>query len=612
MAKGVEGAIPPSAPSAPAPKPDPIVIIRRPPGKPRSKYRSRQRAEKSASLNTISNVPKVEGNQPRRYKNDALNKEKYIRLEYNPHPKQSLVGEAVKNGAKIIMFLAGIRSGKSYGAAYECLNLIYKFKRLPNLGYIVTPTINMGRIPRRLFIQAAGNALVRYKRASDDGPPHALLRPCPTLPTHNYLVEFHSGEYPDRMRGASVAWAWLDEAAFMKPEVLDVVMGRVMENDGVILITTSPSTQSHWTTTEVYNRAAKCGQCGQFYHDHKYKREGLKLVLNDHEPVDVTGDKTIAVIQCATFDNVHLEERFVEELKQRYLLKDPIIAKRELYGEICGFEGLVYRSFDRKIHKSPYSKLKVPEGAQIIGGIDFGVNDPFVIIWACRTGDVWHILDEYYYKGPTRAFADHVDAVKRSNPLWKRTLRYWYDPSGKQGATELVRSGLAQANRILKARRQQAVGLEWRKARIDLVTSMLLAQTADGQPLLQISPTCSNLVFEMESRKWKRYMSIGEDDRVRVMDNKGKEVDRNAGDEPAPGHDHATDALEYLTFSEHIQNRYKVVTKGSGTSQAVQPVVRIPLHWQGTMAELASSLSDHATAVLKPKNKPWSMFPTWS
>lgn len=505
--------------------------------------------------------------------------------------------------------MAGIRSGKSFGFAYECLKQIYKFKRSPSLGYIVTPTINMGRIPRRLFIQAAGDALHRYKRASDDGPPNCQMYPFQGQRTKYYLVEFHSGEHPDRMRGASVAWAWLDEAAFMKPEVYDVVLGRVMENDGVVMISTSPSTQSHWTYTEVMAHAAKCGKCGQYYHDHRLKREGDRLVPNDHEPENVTGDKSIAVIQCATFDNTHLSTELITKLKERYALKDPLIAKRELYGEVCGFEGLVYRSYQRDEHKSEWNKFNVPKDAYICAGVDFGVNDPFVVSFVARIGDTFHVVDEYYYKGPPKSLAEHVQAIKRQCPLWSRVRKWWYDPSGKQHSIELARSGLKP---MLKARKQWATGSTWLKHRIETLTSLLLARDANGAPLLRISSNCPNIIGDFESRKWKRYSVTGDDDRTRVMDQKGHEVDRNAGDEPAPGFDHGTDATEYCIVSEIVSGRYKVQSSAAAPSETENKKPALTPNAQQTADYLAQSLQEHAQQLAKPqKRDAWSFAPRW-
>lgn len=609
-----------SPPATPEPKPRRTykkktgleVSFKRPVGRPRTKPLSA--SEKLVGVP----VPDEEIDQPRRYKNCAP-KNPSLRISYDPHPKQQVFGEAIRNGAKIVLFLAGIRSGKSFAGAFECLKLIYESKKLPNLGYIVTPTVNMGRVPRRLFINAAGGALLRYKRASDDGPPNCQMMPFKGMPAKAYIVEFHSGEHPDRLRGAAPAWAWLDEAMNMKPEVYDIVLGRVMENDGVIIITTSPSTKSHWTYTEIISRAARCGRCRNFYHDHKYRRVDNKLILNDHEPTDlycdtigVKPDTSIAVIQCATFDNTHLKEDLIKTLEQKYMLKDPVIARRELYGEVCGFEGLVYRSFDRDTHRSDYTAANVPADAEIIAGIDFGVNDPFVVSFLARVGDTWHIVDEYYWQGEPRSMKKHVEDMKARCKLFHRVKRWWYDPSGKQQSIELQQCGLRN---LFKARKRFSTGVSWIRFRIDTLNELLLARDEEGKPLLRISRACPGILGDFESRKWKRYTVVGDDDRVRVMDQKGKEVDRNAGDEPAPGYDHGTDSVEYALVSEVVQGRYKVKSQNKAALKTDGPVVLGGTLPEPTALEkqLTAQMESHAAALAKPKatRDAWSFRPRW-
>ena len=584
-----------------------------PPPKARKK-RNRRGVNPSHVAPKHTLIPDSEAFQEHRLNSDGVPgaRSSKIEIAYEPHPKQALIRAAIEGGAKIIMFRAGIRSGKTFSCARECLDLIYKDKRLPNLGYIVTPTINMGRIPRRLFIEAAGDALVRYKRASDDGPPHALLLAPEGADFKYYLAEFHSGEYPDRMRGASIGWGWIDEAAYTKPEVYDVILGRLLDSGGILLISTSPSSLSHWTETEVAAHAAKCGRCGQFYYDHKWRREGLKLVPNDHEPENVTGDMKIAVIQCTTYDNIHLPEENIRELEARYALKDPIIKRRELYGEPCGFEGLVYRSFTRQEHRSDLSPWQLPKGSYVVAGVDFGVNDPFVVLFVVRADDVWHVLDEYYYTGPPISIAEHVRTMRMRSPLFQTVKKWWHDPSGKQQAIEM---GVSGVKNMLRARRRFASGKTWIMARIEAVTALLLGRAKDGGPLLRISPKCVNTIREFESRQWKRYKVEGEDGRVRVMDRKGKEADRNAGEEPVPGNDHATDALEYVIYSELVSGRYKIATQEAEEPLNVSSedyMAAMAPEMRGLNEHLMASMKDHAVAIRKPKKgESWSWGPTW-
>jgi hypothetical protein len=262
----------------------------------------------------------------------------------------------------------------------------------------------------------------------------------------------------------------------------------------------------------------------------------------------------VAVVRCSTFDNTYQEKEAIEELRKEYALKDPVIARRELFAEFAGFEGIVYQSFDRRSHRSPYSPSKLPpREAVVVGGIDFGANDPFVTVFLAKVGDTWHVVDEYYYVGPPRSMQEHFEEIK-SRPLYKRVSRWWYDPSAKQSSVDLMKFGM---KKIMAARKSNTTSKQsWRKWRSDVVTSWLRSQNHGGVPRLLFSDTVQNTIHDFENRRWKRYQAKGEDGRLRVIDLKGRESDRNAGDDFAPGDDHGTDAVEYVLCSEEIMAKY--------------------------------------------------------
>lgn len=551
-----------------------------------------------------------------------------IEINYDPHPKQDIFSLAIERGAKIVFFVAGIRSGKTVAGAYEVLKQLYKYDAVPNLGFMVSPTNAMTRTPIRIFQNAASDALVHYKRSSDQGPAHFLMKPThssvdpATKKEFYYVIEHHSGEHPDRMRGPTIAWAWLDEPQIMKPEVMDIIRGRVMESGGVILLTGTASFPGHWTKTDIIDRAYRCGLCGVCVYDHyelllgadgqpkkdQYGKETREYGPKDHEPKNCTGDPRIAVITCSTFDNTYLKASSIEELKRDYALKDPVIARRELYAEYTGFEGLVYSHFDRHTHVSEYTAATVPSDAYIAAGLDFGLNDPFVCVFLARIKDAWHVISEYYWDQGERALDDHFLGIKAAaGPIFKRVKNWWHDPSGRIVAMELSRRGLQP---MKSARRRMSSGQTWRNYRIEVLTSHIVARDEKDKPLFRISPNCRGTLADFESRKWKRYSAKGEDGIVRVVDNKGHEVDRNAGDEPASGHDHGTDAVEYCLASEFVRGLYKVKTRKvepieDGRMRPDSPeMTNLGRH-------LAASIAEKGKQLLSGKYRPGQAHSSW-
>ncbi len=553
-------------------------------------------------------------------------KEDCVTIEYDPHPKQDIFAMAIERGAKIIFFLAGIRSGKTVAGAYEAVKQLYKYDATPNLAFMVSPTNAMTRTPIRIFQNAAGNALVSYKRSSDQGPAHFLMKPTQsskdpaTGKEFYYVIEHHSGEHPDRMRGPTIAWAWLDEPQIMKPEVIDIIRGRVMESGGIIILTGTASFPGQWTKTDIIDRAWRCGKCGVCVYDHydlvngpdgqplrdANGKETREYGPKDHEPTSCTGDPRIAVITCSTFDNTYLKASAIQELKQDYALKDPVIARRELFAEYTGFEGLVYSHFDRNSHKSEFTAATVPANAYISAGIDFGLNDPFVCVFMAKIGDGWHVVSEYYWDQGERSLDDHFKGImSAAGPLFKRVKNWWHDPSGRIVAMELSRRGLRP---MKSARKRMSSGQTWRNYRIEVVTSHLVARDEKDKPLFRIAPHCRGTLADFEGRKWKRYSSKGDDGIVRIIDNKGHEVDRNAGDDPAPGHDHATDAVEYCLASEFVRGLYK---PKPAKSEIMPNAFKDSPQLTNLGQHLAASLAEKGKQLLSGKPGIGSARPSW-
>lgn len=58
-------------------------------------------------------------------------------------------------------------------------------------------------------------------------------------------ILFRSGENPDRLRGPNIGWIWIDEAAYLDREVMNVALGRLRRRPGLMWLTTTPR-GSNW------------------------------------------------------------------------------------------------------------------------------------------------------------------------------------------------------------------------------------------------------------------------------------------------------------------------------------------------------------------------------
>lgn len=447
-------------------------------------------------------------------------------LNYDPHGPQKLFSDAIVRGAKVVLFLGGIRSGKSYGGIAEVFKQIYQYDSKPRLGWVISPTYKMAQVTERLFRQmcvARGGSLILSEKKSLH---EFTMRPSKAHAKDGdlYKVQFMSADDPDKLRGASVSWVLLDEAAFMKPDIWTVIRGRVMDNGGLIMITTTPKNKN-WLYENVFMK-------------------GLD-------------DPRYAVIRCKTRDNPYLPPEEVEILHEEYTQQSVTLAKREMDAEFVDFEGLVFDNFDRSRNIINYSDVPDIRDAKVFCGIDWGYNDPFVCVWIAKIDGTFVVMDEYYK--PRMDMEAHAVYLK-SHPLAPYVSSYWCDPSGKQERVEMAKYGV----HTRPARRPDRAGrTAWNVMRARLMNKKFGTERKvwDGHigAELMFSDRVKWGVREMMSLCYKNSMEADDETgSVKAYNTNGAEIFRNASEQIVDFNNHFTDAMGYAMFSEaRPQGGYK-------------------------------------------------------
>ncbi len=318
-------------------------------------------------------------------------------IRYRPKPKQKLFGDMLASGKRVVLFLGGIRSGKTYAGAYEALKQIYLYCKEPSLGWIVSPTYPMSEVTARMFEEAAGDLIIKKYRAERA----YLLHPHKNS-DKPFRVELKTAEYPDRLRGVGLSFVWIDEAAMISQEAWKILLGRVLDTKGTIFLTTTPAGMN-WLYKEVYEESQR--------------------------------NPLYGVVKASTLENTSLDPVDIAALRTKYS-KD--FAKQELDAEFVNFEGLVYKGFDTRFHiTNPWDAL--PSGCEVIGGIDEGYSDPFVHLWVVKNGGKYYVVDEYYE--PMRTIQSHATSI-RAGRFDRSVIRRWADPSGAQERSDLSLLGI--------------------------------------------------------------------------------------------------------------------------------------------------------------------------
>lgn len=242
-----------------------------------------------------------------------------------------------------------------------------------------------------------------------------------------------------------------------------------------------------------------------------------------------------------SYDNPYIPKGEIDHAKQE-LTEDTFA--QEYLADFRKYTGLVYKEFQREIHVvEPFA---IPDGWRIYRGFDFGSTNPTACLWiACDGDDNWFIVDEHYETGQTIDY--HAGRIN-ANALSPRVAQSWGDPSGAQWISEFAEKGIY----ITPADKEVGTSFNsWVRFGIEKVSEKLKLlpgrvspmpqvihsiQTTQGLPSLFVFSTCTNLIREFETYRWKE-KSVSQ------------AQDLNELDIPEKANDHAMDTLRYFAVS---------------------------------------------------------------
>lgn len=270
----------------------------------------------------------------------------------------------------------------------------------------------------------------------------------------------------ERLRGPSISWFWIDEAATVDKRAWEILVGR-LRTGGYrnAFITTTPKGEN-W----VYERFVK------------------------DNPNDVR-----AITGVESHANPHLPEDY-EEITGEY---DGRFYQQEVEGAFVGFEGLVYPWFDRETHV-----IGTPPDTydEVIYGVDWGHNNPAVILAIIRDGEEWIVADEWHERRCT--INDQARAADDMVARWGEGPIYC-DPSEPANIETFRRQGLPAT----QGENAVTPGIQ---------------HIASLRDTLRVAAHCQNLRNEFNQYQYK---------------------DDGESDDPLKQHDHALDSLRYALFT---------------------------------------------------------------
>lgn len=254
----------------------------------------------------------------------------------------------------------------------------------------------------------------------------------------------------DRLRGLTLNWFWIDEAAYLPAYAFKVLRARLREGTNHVGVITTTPKGFDW----IWEGFVQEG------HAKRYS----------------------AVTGISSDSNPFLPADYLEDLKAAYSGE---FLKQEFYGQFVKFEGLVYVEFGHDTHIlsiSQVSEMLQQEGVTWRYGYDAGFTNPRVLLQLVELpGGEVILVNEFYQR--RALLSTSIPAFQELQEGRPGTI--FADPSAKGEIEEMRAAGLS----IQAANNDVAHGIQVVKALL-----------SSGK--LLISEQCQMTINELNSYHW--------------------------------------------------------------------------------------------------------------
>ncbi len=218
-------------------------------------------------------------------------------------------------------------------------------------------------------------------------------------------------------------------------------------------------------------------------------------------------------------DNLSITPERFEEIKSQYV-PGSIWYRRDILGERCIAEGLVYPMFEDAIKEPQEGYLEAAEG--ICVSIDYGTMNAFAALLWIKIGKVWYAVREYYYSG-------RAEGKQKTDEQYAQDIEGWLAdvmPGGQLRV--IIDPSAASFIALLRKREHRFKVIPAKNAVLDGIR-----ETANAleNGYIVISPKCTNWKGEASGYVWQ---------------------EDTAEDAPVKVNDHLMDAMRYFVKTMYI------------------------------------------------------------
>lgn len=412
---------------------------------------------------------------------------------YTPMPHQLKFHQ---DPAKFKMYAGGYGSAKTSTGCAEFLSLAFN---TPNgRGLVGAHTYpQLDQTAKKQILDMLPSELIRHYDKSK-----GII----TL-TNGYEIMFKSFDDEQKLRSLNLCHVYMEEANGTDFSIFTQLQTRLRHHatdKHKIIMSTNPD--GNWVKSEILLKANKIYGAKE-----KYTR-----ATEDRNP-------NISVHIARTDMNTYLPPTYIEDIK---VGKPAHWIKKYLEGSFMQAEGMVYPNFEQNIvHDVAYEEIVhniQHKGWQVIGGADFGLLDPTVLLQAAIDpvdGDVY--LYDAYIRNRVSVGTHATEMKKRMNHIpIGGLLKLMGDPSGAKRNINDLKS-------VFNHYQEHGIYFQKGNNRIDAGIMKVYSYLEMGK--LKILPHLTEVIKEAAEYMYKP-VELGE----------------AADEKPVGGHDHTMDALRYL------------------------------------------------------------------
>jgi PBSX family phage terminase large subunit len=292
-----------------------------------------------------------------------------------------------------------------------------------------------------------------------------------------WLVGANDAQSEGKIRGMTLAGAYVDEASLM-PEGMWRMLGTRLSLPGARLYaTTNPDNPRHWLKGVLDRADLWVAPTG-----------GLTRI---DTPLGQTR-LDLARFSFTLSDNPHLHPEYIDALKAEY---SGLWRRRFILGEWCVAEGSIYDMWDPDRHVVD-STLAPTTARHIAVGVDYGTRHPFAAMLIALAADRLWVTDEWVWDS-------QITRVQYAPTQYSRALREWLgsrapeavyvDPAAADFSKQLWVDGMAG---VTRADNDVAPGIR-----------TLASLLSSGR--LSVSSKCERLIAGIPGYSWDETAARG-------------------------------------------------------------------------------------------------------